>query len=58
MAIIVISDDIPELLENCNRILLMQAGRIDTEVDPLTTTETELGAMMTEVAPVTEEATK
>ena len=37
-AIIVISDDIPELIENCNRILVMKQGRLvgeygNTEVD-------------------------
>ncbi len=47
MAIIVISDDIPEVIQNCNRILLMKAGRIVQELDPLTTTEAELAALMT-----------
>ncbi|MGE5508551.1 MAG: sugar ABC transporter ATP-binding protein [Chitinophagales bacterium] len=31
MGVIVISDDIPELLQNCNRILLMRKGRIAEE---------------------------
>ena len=47
MAIIVISDDIPEVIGNCNRILLMKAGRIEREVDPGSTTEAELAALMT-----------
>ena len=28
MGVIIISDDIPEVLENCNRVLLMKKGRI------------------------------
>lgn len=30
-AIVVISDDIPEIIENCNRILVMKQGRLDGE---------------------------
>ena len=51
MAVIVISDDIPEVIQNCNRILLMKAGRIVDELDPLTTTEAQLAALMTSDAP-------
>ncbi len=47
MAVIVISDDIPEVISNCNRILLMKSGRIVAEVDPAATTEAELAALMT-----------
>jgi simple sugar transport system ATP-binding protein len=32
MGIIIISDDIPELLQNCNRIVLMHKGRITDEL--------------------------
>ena len=32
MGLIVISDDIPELLQTCNRILLMRRGRIVEEI--------------------------
>lgn len=32
LGIIIISDDIPELLQNCNRILLMHKGRISDEL--------------------------
>lgn len=46
IAIIIISDDIPEVLENCNRILMMKSGRIDAEVDPNSTTEAQLTAMI------------
>lgn len=47
MAVIVISDDIPEVIGNCNRILVMKAGRIISELDPATTTEAQLAALMT-----------
>jgi len=47
MGIIVISDDIPEVIGNCNRILLMKAGRIEEELDPALTTEAELAELMT-----------
>lgn len=47
MAIIIISDDIPEVIGNCNRVLLMRAGRIELELDPAATTEAELAELMT-----------
>ncbi len=50
MAIIVISDDIPEVLQNCNRVLLMKSGRIEREIDPATTTEAALAHFMTDEA--------
>jgi len=40
--IIVISDDIPEVLHNCNRILIMKKGRIVGETDNRSITEKEL----------------
>ncbi|HEY3549191.1 MAG TPA: sugar ABC transporter ATP-binding protein [Propionicimonas sp.] len=46
MGIIVISDDIPEILLNCNRVLVMRQGRIESELDPATTTEEALAAMV------------
>ena len=52
MGIIVISDDIPEVIGNCNRILLMKAGRIEEELDPAVTTEAELAELMTREGPV------
>ena len=36
MAVIIISDDLPELLENCSRIMILMDGRI---VDELTADE-------------------
>lgn len=50
MGIIVISDDIPELLQTCSRIVLLQAGRITTELDPHTTTQAELSDLITGVS--------
>ncbi len=47
MAIIIISDDIPEVIGNCNRVLLMRAGRIEQELDPAVITEAELAELMT-----------
>lgn len=48
MGILVISDDIPELLETCNRILLMRSGQIVEEIQPQLTTENELAAKLIE----------
>lgn len=42
VGIILISDDIPEVLHNCNRILLMRKGRITEEFAARTVTEGEL----------------
>jgi len=42
MGLLVISDDIPELLQTCNRILLMRQGQIVEEVLPQNITENEL----------------
>ncbi len=33
MAVLIVSDDLPELLQNCDRILVMRAGRIVSDVD-------------------------
>jgi simple sugar transport system ATP-binding protein len=50
MGLIVISDDIPELLQTCNRILLLRQGRIVEEVTPKAVTESELAAKLIEEA--------
>lgn len=47
MGIIVITDDIPELLQVSNRVLLLKEGRITEEVDPASVTEQEMSAMIT-----------
>jgi simple sugar transport system ATP-binding protein len=47
MAIILISDEIPELLGNCNRLLVMGGGRITGRIDDCTAaTEAEVGRLM------------
>lgn len=47
MGIIIISDEIQEILENCNRILLMSGGRIIREIkDSATTTKEEIYDMI------------
>ncbi len=33
MGILIISDDLPEVIENCSRVLVLKAGRIVTEMD-------------------------
>ena len=48
MGLLVISDDIPELLQTCNRILLMRHSRIVEEIDPSATNEDELAAKLIE----------
>jgi simple sugar transport system ATP-binding protein len=42
MGILIISDDIPELLHNCNRIFLMHKGRFIDELRDQRRTEDEL----------------
>lgn len=47
MAIIMISDEIDEVLKNCNRILVMKKGRIAAEVtDPTSVSEDEVFDMV------------
>ena len=48
MGLLVISDDIPELLQVCNRILLMRRGRIVEEIAPGDTDENQLAAKLIE----------
>ncbi len=48
MGMLVISDDIPELLQTCNRILLMRHGRIVAEMRSQDTNENELSARLVE----------
>jgi simple sugar transport system ATP-binding protein len=48
MGLLVISDDIPELLQTCNRILLMRRGRVVEEILPASTNENELAAKLVE----------
>jgi simple sugar transport system ATP-binding protein len=48
MGILLISDDIPELLQTCNRILMMRNGRIADEMLVSQTNENELAAKLIE----------
>lgn len=50
MAVIIISDDIEEVLQNCNRILIMKRGRICDEVVNIDYTPTKLLNLVTEQA--------
>lgn len=47
LAIIIISDDLPEVLMNCNRVLIMCDGKITGEVDPFTTSDKDLAEQIT-----------
>jgi len=42
LGVLIVSDDLPELLQNCDRILVMRRGRIRAELDAATTTEEPL----------------
>lgn len=42
MAIIIISDDLPEVLQNCSRLLVLKAGRVAAEFLPASTNEQEV----------------
>jgi simple sugar transport system ATP-binding protein len=46
MALLVISDDVPELLQVCNRIFLMKRGRLVEEFERSRIDEAELNAML------------
>ena len=46
-AVLLVSSDLPELLELSDRLLVMRRGRIVGEVVPGRTDEEELGLMMT-----------
>ncbi|MDR2478062.1 MAG: sugar ABC transporter ATP-binding protein [Treponema sp.] len=47
LSVIVISDDLPELLACCNRIIVMREGRIVKELQASETTESQLGEIAT-----------
>jgi simple sugar transport system ATP-binding protein len=42
LGIIVISDDLPELVQNCNRVLVMEKGRVAGEMQGEQITDTSL----------------
>lgn len=46
MAVVIISDDLPEVLKNCSRVLVMKAGRVVAELDPRESDERALSQLM------------
>ena len=50
LGIMVISDDLPELMTCCNRIVVMRDGRIVRELKTSETTEAKLGEIATGIA--------
>lgn len=44
LAVLMISDDVPELVANCNRVLMMQNGRLTGEVSGAAMTEESVAA--------------
>ena len=48
MAIIVISDDLLELLPNCNRMMIMRSGKTVCEMDTENTTEREVAGIISD----------
>lgn len=50
IALIVISDDLPELLQNCDRILVMQSGRLTAQFQAAAADEADLYEAMLDTA--------
>lgn len=50
LAIIIVSDDLPEVLACASRILVMRDGRFVQELDPAATTESRLSELSTGIA--------
>jgi simple sugar transport system ATP-binding protein len=50
LAVIIVSDDLPEVLACTSRIVVMQNGAFVQELDPASTTESKLGELSTGVA--------
>jgi simple sugar transport system ATP-binding protein len=48
MGVIIISDDIPEVLDNCSRIILMKRGRIVARLNASELTDSELSRRLSE----------
>lgn len=49
LAVIIVSDDLPEVLDNCHRVLIMRAGRIVGEAGAEETTAQQLAEMSMQV---------
>ncbi len=46
MAVIIVSDDLPEIMENCSRIIVMNSGAIKGELIPSETDQGELASLI------------
>ena len=46
LSLIIVSDDLPEILENCSRILVMKSGSVVSELDSTKTDEKEILSYM------------
>ena len=46
IGVLMIIDDIPELIHNCNRIVLMHRGKFVEELDSIETTEDQIGDIL------------
>lgn len=46
MGIIVISDDLPELIQNCNRIIVIKNGEVEANLQSSETSQSELSARL------------
>lgn len=49
LSVIIVSDDLPEVLDNCHRVLIMRAGRIVGETPATQTTAQQLAEMSMQV---------
>jgi simple sugar transport system ATP-binding protein len=56
LSVLMVSDDLPELLQNCDRILVMRQGRIEAEFEGAVASEEAIFAVMTADALTTEAA--
>ncbi len=52
IGILVISDDIPEIMQTCNRVLLMRRGRIEERLDITEITGSELSVKLRQTAQI------
>lgn len=50
VGVIIISDDLPELIQNCNKILIMRGGKLAASMDAEDLDETKLAALLSEQA--------
>jgi simple sugar transport system ATP-binding protein len=46
LSVIMISDDVPELIQNCNRIVMMHKGRFVEELETSRTSEDDINARL------------